>query len=112
ALDTFPYSGWVRTCDALWMGAPVVTLSGKLASGRGGRSILSNIGLTELIAEMPRDYFQIAVGLAGDLPRLAELRVGLRERMALSPLRDATGLARDVEAAFAGMWARWLQKEP
>ena len=81
ALDPFPYGGGITSCDALWMGAPVVTLSGKTAVGRGGRSILSNLGLPELVAETPRQYVEIAVALAADLPRLSELRATLRGRM-------------------------------
>ncbi len=107
ALDPFPYSGWITTCDALWMGVPVVTLSGRTAVGRGGRSILSSIGLPELVAESPQEYLEIAVALARDLPRLSELRLGLRERMGHSPLRDAAGLARGIEAAFRQLWRQW-----
>ena len=107
ALDPFPYSGWITTCDALWMGVPVVSLSGRTAVGRGGRSILSNVGLPELVAETPRQYFDIAVSLAGDLRRLSELRSGLRERMERSPLRNPHALAREVETAFRGMWRKW-----
>ena len=61
ALDPFPYGGGITSCDALWMGVPVVTLSGETAVGRGGRSILSNIGLPELIAETPEEYLAKAV---------------------------------------------------
>ena len=75
--------------------------------GRGGRSILSNLGLPELVAETPRQYVEIAVALAADLPRLSELRATLRGRMENSPLRDAKGFARDVEAAYREMWRRW-----
>ena len=70
ALDPFPYGGGITSCDALWMGVPVVSLSGRTAVGRGGRSILSNIGLPELVAETPEQYIEIAVALANDLPRL------------------------------------------
>ncbi len=107
ALDPFPYGGGITTCDALWMGAPVVTLSGRTAVGRGGRSILSNIGLPELIAESPEQYAEIAVSLAGDLPRLSALRSSLRDRIESSPLRDAKGCARDIEAAYRQMWLDW-----
>ncbi len=70
ALDPFPYNGGITTCDALWMGVPVVALSGRTSVGRAGRSILSNIGLPELVARDPRDYVRIATDLAGDVPRL------------------------------------------
>ncbi len=107
ALDPFPYCGWITTCDALWMGVPVISLSGRTAVGRGGCSILSNIGLPELVAQSPQEYVEIAVSLAGDLSRLVELRATLRERMERSPLRDAKAFARDIEAAYRQMWRTW-----
>ncbi len=110
ALDPFPYSGWITSCDALWMGVPVVTVSGTTSLGRGGRSILSNLGLSELVAATPKEYVEIAVALAGDLPRLGALRSGLRERMERSPLRDAAQLARDIESAYREMWSRWCNR--
>jgi predicted O-linked N-acetylglucosamine transferase (SPINDLY family) len=110
ALDPFPYCGWITTCDALWLGAPVVTLSGNTALGRGGRSILYNLGLPELVAETPRQYFEIAVSLANDLCRLEELRLSLRGRMERSPLRDPAALARDIEAAYRRMWRKWCSE--
>jgi protein O-GlcNAc transferase len=110
-LDTFPYNGHTTSLDSLWMGVPVVTLSGQTAAGRGGRSILSNVGLTELIAQTPEEYVAIAVKLASDLPRLAELHRTLRQRMEASPLMDAPSFARNVEAAYRVMWRRWLEKQ-
>ena len=109
ALDSFPYGGGITTCDALFMGVPVVSLSGKTAVGRAGRSILSNVGLPELIAQTPEEYVQIAVKLAGDLPRLAELRQILRQRMRASPLLDAPRFARNMEAAYRDMWRKWCE---
>ncbi len=104
ALDPFPYNGWITTCDALRMGVPVVTLAGRTLLGRGGKSILSNVGLPELIAETPEQYIEIAVALANDLPRLQHLRATLRERFERSPLRDAKGYACDLEAVYRQMW--------
>jgi protein O-GlcNAc transferase len=106
-LDPFPYAGGVTTLDALWMGVPVVSLSGRLAVGRGGRGILTNVGLPELAAESPEQYVELAVRLAEDLPRLSALRASLRERMARSPLCDSKGFARDFEAACRTMWRDW-----
>ncbi len=103
-LDPFPYGGGITTCDAIWMGVPVVTLSGQTSVGRGGRSILSNISLSDLVAETPRQYVELAVGLAADRPRLGELRSSLRARLEQSPLRDPQTFARDLEAAFRQMW--------
>jgi predicted O-linked N-acetylglucosamine transferase (SPINDLY family) len=109
ALDPFPYGGGTTTCDALWMGVPVVTLRGDTAVGRGGASILSNVGLADLIAENVEGYVGIAAALAGDLPRLAALRAGMRARMQRSPLMDAARFAADVESAYRTAWRAWCQ---
>jgi len=107
ALDPFPYGGGITSCDALYMGVPLVSLAGKTAVSRAGKSILSNVGLPELIAKTPEEYIQIAVKLAGDLPRLAELRKTLRQRMENSSLMDAKSFARDIESAYRDMWQKW-----
>jgi len=106
-LDTLPYNGHTTSLDSFWMGVPVVTLVGATVVGRAGLSQLTNLGLTELIALEPRKYIEISVQLAGDLPRLAELRRTLRNRMQASPLTDAVGFARGIEAAYRQMWNRW-----
>ncbi|MGA2441807.1 MAG: tetratricopeptide repeat protein [Tepidisphaeraceae bacterium] len=108
-LDPFPYNGGTTTCDALWMGVPVVTLAGRTGVGRAGVSILANIGLPELIAQTPEQYVQIATDLAKDLPRLAELRRTLRARMQASALMDAPRFARNVETAYRQMWRNWCE---
>jgi predicted O-linked N-acetylglucosamine transferase (SPINDLY family) len=110
ALDPFPWGGGITTCDALWMGVPVVSLVGRTSVGRGGASILANLGVPELIAKVPQQYVQIATDLAKDLPRLAELRRTLRPRMQGSPLMDAPRFARNVEAAYRQMWRNWCEK--
>jgi predicted O-linked N-acetylglucosamine transferase (SPINDLY family) len=107
ALDPFPYGGGTTTCDALWMGVPVVSMTGKTAVSRAGLSILSNVGLAEMVASDAREYAGIATGLARDKSRLAELRATLRDRMRSSPLMDGPGFARDFEAALRSMWTRW-----
>jgi predicted O-linked N-acetylglucosamine transferase (SPINDLY family) len=104
ALDPFPYTGGTTTCDALWMGVPVVSLAGKTAVARGGLSILSNIGRSQWVAENAEQYVRIAAELAGNLPQLAAERASLRDRMLHSSLTDAPGFARDVEEAFRKMW--------
>jgi predicted O-linked N-acetylglucosamine transferase (SPINDLY family) len=106
-LDPFPHGGGTVTCDSMWMGMPVVTLSGRTAVGRGGVSLLSNVGLPELIAHSEEEYLSIAVELASDLPRLAALRAGLREKMKASPLMDGKRFAGDMEAAYRQMWRMW-----
>ena len=80
-LDTFPYNGQTTSLDAFWLGVPVVTLVGQTAVARAGLSLLRNLGLPELIAETPEQFVSIAVELAGDLPRLRDLRATLRDRM-------------------------------
>jgi predicted O-linked N-acetylglucosamine transferase (SPINDLY family) len=104
ALDPFPYNGGTTTCDALWMGVPVVTLAGQRAVSRAGVSLLTNVGLPELIAQSPEQYVAIARGLARDLPRLGQLRATLRSQMQNSPLMDAPRFARDIENAYRTMW--------
>jgi predicted O-linked N-acetylglucosamine transferase (SPINDLY family) len=108
-LDPFPFCGGTTTMDALWMGVPVITLAGRTAVGRGGVSILSNLGLTELIARTPEQYVDLAVAWGEDQARLAELRAGLRPRMQSSPLADGKQYAAGVEAAFRGMWETWCR---
>ena len=109
-LDPFPLGGGTTTCDALWMGVPVVSLAGETAVGRGGLSILSNLGLAELVARDAGSYVEIAVELARDRSRLAGLRAGLRERMRASPLLDAPRFARNVEAVYRLLWERWCAR--
>ena len=110
ALDPFPHAGGTTTFDALWMGVPVVTLHGRTSVGRGGVSILSNLGLSEWIAENPGQYVSIAREMAGDLAKLAELRAGLRARMERSPMMDATQFTADMEWAYREMWKNWCTK--
>jgi predicted O-linked N-acetylglucosamine transferase (SPINDLY family) len=107
ALDPFPYNGATTTCEALWMGVPVVTLRGGHHAGRVGASLLTQIGLSHLIADSIEAYVETAVALAGDPARLTELRLSLRARMAASPLCDAPAFARDIEHAYRTMWQRW-----
>jgi predicted O-linked N-acetylglucosamine transferase (SPINDLY family) len=106
-LDSFPYNGHTTSLDSFWMGVPVVTLVGQTVVGRAGVSQLTNLGLAELAAQTAEQYVQIASGLAGDVPRLAELRRTLRGRMEGSALMDAGRFARNVEAAYRQMWRNW-----
>ena len=109
-LDPFPFNGMTTTCDALWMGVPVVTLPGKMPVSRAGLSLLSSVGLGELAASSEEDYVRIVGELAGNLPRLADLRATLRPRMLGSPLMDAPRFARNVEAVYRSMWQAWSGK--
>ena len=112
ALDPFPFPGGTTTCDALWMGVPVVSLAGKTAVSRAGRSILSNIGLGDLVADGTEAYVKMAVELASDVPRLASLRATMRQRMQKSPLMDAVSFARNIESAYRTTWRRWCASAP
>jgi predicted O-linked N-acetylglucosamine transferase (SPINDLY family) len=104
ALDPFPFSGSATTCAALWMGVPVVTCAGATFASRHSLGHLTSIGLRETIARNRDDYIRRAVDLTGDLPRLAAIRAGLRERMAGSPLCDAPRLARNLMALLRRVW--------
>jgi len=112
ALDTIPYNGHTTSLDAFWMGVPVVTLIGQRIVGRAGFSQLCNLGLSDLAAQSPDQFVRIAVDLAKDLGRLAELRSTLRQRMIQSPLMDAPLFARNIEQAYRQMWQAWCQKTP
>jgi predicted O-linked N-acetylglucosamine transferase (SPINDLY family) len=110
ALDPFPYNGTTTTCEALWMGVPVVTLKGDRHCGRVGASLLAAVGLDDLIAEDVGGYVDIAVRLASDRSRLERLRGCLRATMGGSPLCDGPSFARQVEAAYRAMWRTWCQQ--
>ncbi|MCW5626882.1 MAG: glycosyltransferase, partial [Burkholderiales bacterium] len=103
ALDTHPYNGTTTTCESLWMGVPVITLRGDRHASRVGASLLSAIGLDDLVADNPDDYVRLAAMLARDAPRLAALRRGLRDRVKQSALVDAVGFTRALENAYRSM---------
>jgi predicted O-linked N-acetylglucosamine transferase (SPINDLY family) len=109
--DTFPWSGHATACEALWMGVPVVSLLGNRHAGRMVASVLTRLGLTELIARTAEDFVARAVELANDPNRLACLRGGLRERMRASPLCDGRQFTRQLEAAYRDIWLRWVRGE-
>jgi predicted O-linked N-acetylglucosamine transferase (SPINDLY family) len=106
-LDTFPYHGTTTTCEALWMGVPVVTLAGKTHVSRVGVSLLSNAGLPELVAHTGDEYMDIAINLAKDTNRLRELRDRLRTMMTDSPLTDAGRFTGHLEKAYRDIWEKW-----
>jgi predicted O-linked N-acetylglucosamine transferase (SPINDLY family) len=103
ALDPFPYNGGITTCDALWMGVPVISLTGTTYAGRQGFSILTVAGLSEFAAANSDDYVAIAKRWVGERDRLRELRTSLRDRFRASPVCDAAGFARRLEAAYRMM---------
>jgi predicted O-linked N-acetylglucosamine transferase (SPINDLY family) len=104
ALDTFPYNGTTTTCEALWMGTPVLTFTGESHASRVGASLLMHTGLGELVAEDRQGYIARAVALGRDWDALAKVRMGLREKFASSPVMDAARLARGLEKAYREAW--------
>jgi protein O-GlcNAc transferase len=110
ALDTFPYNGTTTTCEAFWMGVPVITTHGPTHASRVSMTLLKSIGLDEFVADDADQFVEIAVRLSKDLPRLAEIRRTMRERMMKSTLMDAKRKAASIEAAYRSMWKHWCQQ--
>lgn len=110
ALDTFPYNGYMTTCDALWMGVPVVTLSGRTHVTRTGVSLLSKVGLTRFVCNTPDEYADRAVAAAADRDALRHLRGEMRQRLTDCGLIDGARLAREIEAAYRQMWRQWCER--
>lgn len=108
ALDPWPYSGGLTTCESLWMGVPVITWPGPTFAGRHAATHLSNVGLTDWIVDSDDAYVDLAASWARRLTELAALRKGLRARVAASPLCDGPRFARHLEAAFRHMWRTGL----
>jgi predicted O-linked N-acetylglucosamine transferase (SPINDLY family) len=104
ALDTFPYAGTTTTCEALWMGVPVVTLAGRTHASRMGASLLTAAGRPGWVAATPPEYARLAARLAGDRHALAETRASLREQTARSPLCNASRFVRRFEEALRDAW--------
>lgn len=110
ALDTFPYNGTTTTCEAMWMGVPLVTVRGDCHAARVGASIMRATDNSELTAESVDQYVEKAVDLANDPGRLIEYRSILRERMARSELCDVGGFARRFERLIRDMWRTWCRQ--
>jgi predicted O-linked N-acetylglucosamine transferase (SPINDLY family) len=107
ALDTMPFSGGTTTCDALWMGTPVVSMPGTRSWSRSAGSILTTLGLRDWIADSPDAYVNLAVKFAGDPAAIDRLRKSLRSRMLDSPLMDKRLFTREMEDAYRRMWQSW-----
>lgn len=107
ALDPMPYGGGTTTVEALWMGVPVVTLRGRTWVGRVSESILSTIGLPDLVAGNADAYVDLAVGLATDADRRNSLRSRLRAVTEASPLFDGKRFTHNLETAYREMWRSW-----
>jgi predicted O-linked N-acetylglucosamine transferase (SPINDLY family) len=112
ALDTYPYNGATTTCEALWMGVPVVSLAGDTHASRMGLSILAAAGLADFVATTPARYVERAVAAARDLDGLAGLRATLRSRMGASPLCDVPGYTAALESLYREAWRRWCESRP
>jgi predicted O-linked N-acetylglucosamine transferase (SPINDLY family) len=110
-LDPFPYNGTTTTCDAFWMGVPVVTLAGRTHVARVGLSLVTHLGFPEWGVATPDAYVAKCLELAGDLPRLAGVRQGLREQMRQSPLCDAPKFTGQLESVFRGLWRDWCEQQ-
>ncbi|MEM9276162.1 MAG: tetratricopeptide repeat protein [Cyanobacteria bacterium P01_F01_bin.143] len=104
ALDPFPYNGGTTTCQALWMGIPVISLRGQQFFSRMSYSFLSNLGMGELSAETEEEYVAIALKLTQDLNKLSQIRASLRQRMKKSPIVDAAFATEQLEKAYHRAW--------
>ncbi len=106
ALDTFPFSGGLTSCEALWMGVPVISLAGKKPASRQTAGLLSEINLDNLISFSPSDFCDCAVNLAHNLERLSQLRTSLRSRMLLSTLCDEEQFTVDFEQTISRLFMK------
>jgi protein O-GlcNAc transferase len=104
ALDPEPYGGGITTCDALWMGVPVISRAGRTSVGRIGASLLRTIGLNDLVAENTEEYVKLATQFAVDRERLKELRRSLRGQLANSPVMNAPQYTNDLESQYRAAW--------
>ena len=109
ALDTFPYNGTTTTCEALWMGVPVVTLAGSTHVSRVGVSLLSNVGVPDLIAQTKDELTDILVNLTENPDRLQKMRKSMRIRMSQSALTDAKQFTVDLEQCYKKIWKNYYQ---
>ena len=104
ALDSFPYNGTTTSCDAMWMGVPVISLAGDRHISRVGVSLLNNIGHPELVARDREEYVSIAKTLADDIEKLNAMRLMLRSKMSGSPLMNGAKLTEQLESHLGGIW--------
>ncbi|MFQ5642932.1 MAG: tetratricopeptide repeat protein [Thiogranum sp.] len=111
ALDTFPYNGTTTTCEALWMGVPVITLAGRVHAARVGASLLAQVGLEDLVTADEDEYVSTAVQLSGNTERVAAIRNGLRETLRYSSLCDEGGFTIELEQAYRRMWTDWCRSQ-
>lgn len=111
ALDPFPYNGGTTSCEALAMGVPVITLRGDRFVSRVGATIVESAGLPELVAGTVNEYIEKAVDLGRHPALIAEMRAGMRRRLAASTLCDTDGFTRRLEGAYRDIWRRWCDTQ-
>lgn len=109
SLDTFPYAGTTTTCESLYMGVPCVTMGGSVHANNVGVSLLNTVGLGHLVARSEDEYVDLALQLASDVAALSNLRMGLRDLMANSPLCDGAKFCSGLESAYRNMWSRYCK---
>jgi len=107
ALDTTPFNGCVTTLESLWMGVPVISLTGQVIVSRIGLTLLQRVGLDYFAAVSPDDYVSKAVALAQNLEALGKIRMSLRPRMMSSSLLDATRFVDELDKGYREMWRQW-----
>ena len=110
ALDTYPYNGTTTTCEAMYMGVPVISLAGKTHASRVGVSLLTNVNLEDLVAYNDEDYVQKAVDLANDIKRLEKIKFNLRYNMENSPLMQGDNFTRELEKVYRSLWIEHSKK--
>jgi predicted O-linked N-acetylglucosamine transferase (SPINDLY family) len=108
-LDPLGYNGTTTTCQALWMGVPVIVEPGRAHAACVGASIMTAAGLPEFVARDPEDALERIAALAADRQRLAAYRATLRDTLRASPLCDAKGFARDFEDKLRVAWREWCR---
>ena len=111
ALDTYPYNGTTTTCQALLMGVPVITLTGKHHASRVGLDILSRLDMQFFSADCPEEYVKKAVALASNPEAIAKIRGNMRQRLAASPLCCYKLITNDIENEYRKMWHQWCQTQ-
>jgi len=108
-LDSFPYNGTTTTCEALWMGVPVLNLSGSHHAARVGSTLLRAVGLEDWVAESENAFIEKAIEKSRDLSQLASLRASIREQLLVSGLCDVHQFVSNLESAYQQMWRDCLR---
>jgi len=111
ALDTYPYQGTTTTCEALWMGVPVISLLGRHHASRVALSILSRIGMEFFVAREPQEYISKAAALANNPESLSRIRASMRSRMLGTSLCDPVRFTATVEEAYRNIWRKWCRSQ-